>query len=138
MAAVFDKMVMGINRGINTVSENSKFLIEKAQINTAMQDVEKGKERTYRDLGELVYNLQTEGEIAIAQCKGICDEITGLNNKMRELQIQMQNLEAQKNVLRGYADSQTVDSNEYVLCDCGYNNKKDAKYCAKCGKQMKE
>ncbi len=52
-------------------------------------------------MGELVYNLQVAGEIDIAQCKGMCDEIMGLNNKMRELQIQMQNLEAQKNISRG-------------------------------------
>ncbi len=138
MAAVFDKMVMGINRGISTVSENSKIMIEKAQINTAMQDIEKRKERTYRDMGELVYNLQVAGEIDIAQCKGMCDEIMGLNNKMRELQIQMQNLEAQKNISRSYTDAQAVNSDEYILCDCGYNNKKEAKFCAKCGKQIKE
>ena len=34
---------MGINRGISTVSENSKIMIEKAQVNTAMQDIEKGR-----------------------------------------------------------------------------------------------
>ena len=68
----------------------------------------------------------------------MCDEIMGLNNKMRELQIQMQNLEAQKNISRSYTDAQAVNSDEYILCDCGYNNKKEAKFCAKCGKQIKE
>ncbi len=136
MAAVFDKMVMGINRGINAVSENSKYMIEKAQINTAVQDTEKGRERTYRALGELVYNLHAAGEIEIGQCQGMCSEINNLNAKLREFQIQLQNIEAQKNASQAYAGNQAVDSSEYVLCDCGYNNKKEAKYCAKCGKQI--
>ncbi len=43
MAGILDKMVVGINKGINIVSENSKLMVEKAQINTAVQDAENEK-----------------------------------------------------------------------------------------------
>lgn len=136
MAGVFDKMVVGINRGINAVSENSKLVIEKAQINTAIQDTEKEKEHIYRAMGELIYNLQISGEISVNQCGNMCDEIAKLNGRISELQIQMQNLNAQKKSLQEPGDGQTVDSSEYIRCECGFNNKETAKFCAQCGKQI--
>lgn len=138
MAGVFDKMVVGINRGINAVGENSKLMVEKAQINTAIHDAEKEREHIYRDMGELVYNLQADGVINISQCQNMCSEILKLNNKISEYQIQIQNLNAQKNSFQGQGNIQTVDSSEYVRCECGFNNKKTAKYCAQCGKQIKQ
>lgn len=136
MAGVFDKVVVGINRGINTVSENSKLMVEKAQINTAIQDAEKQKEHIYRDLGELVYNLQANGDISISQCQNMFNEILKLNNTISELEIQIQNLNAQKKSIQGQENSRNVDSLEYMRCECGFNNKKTAKFCAQCGKRI--
>lgn len=136
MAGVFDKMVVGINRGISTVSENSKLMVEKAQINTAIQDAEKEREHIYRDMGELVYNLQINGDISIIQCQNMCHEILKLNNKISEFQIQIQNLNAQKKSYQEQGENQTVNSSDYLRCECGFNNKKTAKFCAQCGKQI--
>lgn len=136
MAGILDKMVVGINRGINTVSENSKYMLEKAQINTAIQDAERERERIYRNMGELVYNLQSGKEINITQCESMCSEILNINNKIEELNIKKQNIELQKNTDSNYDSNYMADSNDYILCECGFNNKKGAKFCAICGKQI--
>lgn len=139
MAGVFDKMVVGINKGINAVSENSKVMIEKAQVNTAIQDAEKEKKRIYMELGELVYNLHVSGKINIEQCHGMCIEIKKLDSRIDGFQVQLNNLETQKNSLSGYENSityPTYPSDECILCECGFNNEKTAKFCVKCGKQI--
>lgn len=136
MAGVFDKMVVGINRGINTVSENSKLMVEKAQINTAIHDAEKERELIYRNMGELVYNLQADGVISISQCQNMCNEILKIDNKISEFQIQIQNLNTQRKTYQEQESNQTVDSSEYVRCECGFNNKKVAKFCAQCGNKI--
>ena len=43
MAEFFDKVLSGINKGVNTVSENSKIMVEKANLNTAKRNAENSR-----------------------------------------------------------------------------------------------
>lgn len=138
MAGFFDKVVEGLNKGVSTVSEGSKLLMEKANLNTQIKDVERDKNRLLQNMGTLVYNLHASGEIKIEQCVGMCGEVTAMDQKIIALQQQLQALEVPKTQPVQYA--QTVVPSEPVAngvtCECGFVNKEGAKFCAKCGKQM--
>lgn len=139
MAGFFDKVVEGLNKGVNTVSEGSKLIVEKANLNTQIKDTEREKNRLLQNMGTLVYNLQASGEISVEQCIGMCNEIAVKDRKIIELQGQLQALEAVKIQTVQYT-TQTVAPTDInangVICECGFINKEGSKFCAKCGKQV--
>lgn len=138
MAGFFDKVVEGLNKGVSTVSEGSKLIVEKANLNTQIKDVEREKGRLLQNMGTLIYNLHASGEIKIEQCIGMCNEVSAMDQKIVALQQQLQALEVPKTQSVQYA--QTIIPSEPVAngvtCECGFVNKEGAKFCAKCGKQM--
>lgn len=137
MAGIFDKVVVGLNKGVNTVSEGSKSLIEKAKINTQIQDCEQKKSNLFQTMGTLVYNLQSQNEIHIGQCEKICDEITSINTYLSELQRQLQTFEMPHGYDDSYFDSDSMVEKGGIVCDsCGFMNKSVARFCAKCGKKI--
>ncbi len=132
MANIFDKMVVGINKGVNTVSEGSKMLVEKAKLNTQIQDYEKERARLYQDIGTFIYNLQTSGEINIPQCNDMCDEVTVLGKKIEDLQLKIQELDSSR-----IQSSYSVPPEDGIACSsCGCVNTRDSKFCAGCGKPL--
>ena len=136
LANIFDKVVAGLNKGVNTVSEGSKLIVEKANINTKIGEFEKEKKRMLQNMGTLVYNLHINGEAEIEQCVEMYAEIENVDRNIASLQNQLHNLETQKN----QPVMQTVVPNEQVAdgvtCECGFVNKNGAKFCAKCGKNL--
>ena len=138
MAGFFDKVVVGLNKGVNTVSEGSKLIVEKANLNTQIRDTEKEKGRLLQNMGTLVYNLHTSGEINIEQCVGMCKEVATMDQRIMELQGQLQALEMPKTQPAQY--TQTIVPPEVITdgvpCSCGFINKDGAKFCAKCGKSL--
>ena len=138
MAGFFDKVVEGLNKGVSTVSEGSKLIVEKANLNTQIKDIEREKGRLLQNMGTLIYNLHASGEIKIEQCIGMCNEVSAMDQKIVALQQQLQALEVPKTQPVQYA--QTIIPSEPVAngvtCECGFVNKEGAKFCAKCGKQM--
>ena len=138
MAGFFDKVVEGLNKGVSTVSEGSKLIVEKANLNTQIKDVERDKNRLLQNMGTLIYNLHANGEIKIEQCVGMCNEVAAMDQKIIGLQQQLQALEIPKTTTVQYA--QTVVPAESVsngvTCECGFVNNEGAKFCAKCGKQI--
>ena len=138
MAGFFDKVVVGLNKGVNTVSEGSKLIVEKANLNTQIKDTEREKNRLLQNMGTLVYNLHANGEIEIEQCIGMCTEISAMDQKIMALQQQLQALEMPKTQPTQY--SQTAAPSAPIVngvhCQCGFVNKEGAKFCAKCGQAL--
>lgn len=138
MAGFFDKVVVGLNKGVNTVSEGSKLIVEKANLSTQIKDIERDKNRLLQNMGTLIYNLHASGEIKVEQCLGMCNEISAMDQKLIALQQQLQALETPKPQYTQY--TQTIvppaASAGGVVCGCGFVNKAGAKFCAHCGKQL--
>lgn len=135
MAGFIDKVVVGINKGVNSVSEGSKLLVEKAKINTQIQDAEREKNQLLMNMGNLVYNLHANGEIQIEQCAGICGGISQIEKEIANLQSQLQALETPHPQYYGEQNFQQPIENG-VRCQCGFINKESANFCAKCGQQL--
>lgn len=133
MADFLDKVLVGINKGVNTVSENSKLIVEKARLNTQLKEVEEKKLKLARQLGILAYNMQTKEEIEVEQFQGICDEITMYNGEVEKLKIEINSLEGSKTV---HIIDSTVNSADGIRCSCGTVNKQGSKFCATCGNKL--
>lgn len=138
MSGFFDKVVDGLNRGVSTVSENTKLFAEKANLSTQIKDIERDKLHLLKDIGTLVYNLHANGEIKIEQCLNMCDEVSAMEQRILELQERLKALETTKTQSMQY--TQTTVAVEPVengiTCKCGFINKEGAKFCAKCGTQL--
>lgn len=127
MADFFDKVVVGINKGISTVSEGSKSVVEKAKTNVQIQDIEKKRAQLIQNLGALTFNLINEGSLDLPQGEVMYQEITNLNQKIAELQEQMKAKEEQK------VQAPVAPVANGVVCTCGHQNKEGARFCSKCG-----
>ena len=137
MANFFDKVVVGLNQGINSVSESSKVFMEKAKLNTQIQDIEREKNSLLQNIGLLIYNLQVSGELTVEQCSGMCDEIKTADEQIAMLKKQIQTIEMQKGQTTSYNQGFTNQSIENgIRCECGNINKSGAKFCAKCGQPL--
>lgn len=134
MAEFLDKMLVGINKGMNSVSEGSKNLMEKARLNTEIKDNEAKKAHIAQQLGLLAYNLQSKGDISIEQFQAMCDEITQYNSVIEKLKANLQALDIPK---APPAAPQPQYQNG-IVCGCGFTNKPDAKFCAKCGSKLEQ
>lgn len=138
MAGIFDKMVVGINKSVNSVSEGSKTIVEKAKLKTQIQELEEEKRTLLNNMGGLVYNLQSEGHIHIEQCEGICREISNLNQNISNCQRQLELYDNMRNQPQQHI-YQPNDNAAYgggIRCTCGYMNKDGARFCANCGKPL--
>ena len=136
MASIFDKVIVGINNGINSVSEGSKNMVEKAKLNTQLQAAEDERNLVLQNIGTLVYNLHASGELSVESCKVMCYEVQRYNDQIAALQNQLQNLE--RGSQPGF-DPHLVGSmppEGGVRCTCGHINQVGAKFCAKCGNRL--
>lgn len=134
MADLFGKIIIGINKGVNSVSGSSKVIVEKARINAEIEEIGKERIKLIQNMGALVYNLQITGQIKIEQCIPICNEIAMGEMKIEELKKELKDLENMK--------TQNVENKNIAadlgekLCQCGFINKDTAKFCAGCGKPL--
>lgn len=134
MAGLFDRVVVGLTNGVNTVTEGSKQVVAKAQINTRIQQIERERNDIATSMGNLIYNLTLSGEIHIEQCDAMCVEIKNCNDKIAELQAELKALEAQRTPAAAPVYTAPADG---VRCgNCGFVNKSTAKFCAGCGSPM--
>ncbi len=96
MAGIFDKVVGELQKGVNSVSESSKFYVEKARLNTQIQNIEKERKQRIEGLGIMVYNMHSNGGIDIEQCGKACEEIDQMGLKINEIQGQLIALENER------------------------------------------
>ena len=134
---IMDKVVTGFNKGVSSVSEGSKTFVEKARINTKIEELEREKTRYMQNIGNLVYNLQSSGAVSIPQCEAICGEVAECDRQIEELKQQREALEQQRYQNQQYAQQQApMDYNAGVRCSCGFINRETAKFCASCGSAL--
>ncbi len=130
MADFFDKMLVGINKGVSSVSEGSKNMMEKAKINTSISDAEKDKKRIAEQLGVLVYDLHQNGEVLPEAVLALCDQITERNNQIAELKQKLSVMDAPK-------EAPVPAAAPGGFCpNCGSPVREGAKFCANCGNAM--
>ena len=123
MADIFDKMIMGINKGVKTVESGSKLMLEKAKLNTAIGDLEKEKKQIAEQLGAQVYNLYKTGDLVHPDLESFCIQI---DQKIAAIRENRSKLEA--------LDNRQPSQESTAVCGrCGAQNPQKAKFCSHCG-----
>lgn len=129
MADFFNKVMVGINKGVSSVSENSKLFMEKTKLNTSIKDKESEKNKLAQQLGLMAFSMQSRGEISLPQFEELCSKIEKCNSEIEDLNIQLLNLQ---NV------SNSANTENGIECACGYINKSNATFCAGCGAKLEQ
>ncbi|MBQ7033526.1 MAG: hypothetical protein IJN25_07715 [Clostridia bacterium] len=131
MADFLDKMIVGINKGVSSVSEGSRAMVEKAKINTAISDAEKTKAQLAQQLGSLTHQAQQNGLELPENLLAVCGQITACNDRIAELKNRLSEMEAAKAAAQVPAPEAvpTVP----VCPSCGTAGRPGGKFCAKCG-----
>lgn len=138
MADFFDKMKDGFNKGVATVSTGSKTIFEKNKINTIIKSLEDEKHQLAEIIGNKVYTYCVNNpglDIPLAEVANICNEISNRNKQIDDQKKRIAKLDEEMNQVRGGA---TINASyNGVKCKCGHVNSSEAKFCGKCGTQLK-
>lgn len=130
MADIFDKMLDGINKGVNSVAAGSKTMIEKAKINNAINNLENEKKELSTFIGEKVYSLYKEGKLQDTEEFGsLCEQIDLKNDAIAAKREELVKLEAP-------APAAPAQAGVVYCPQCGGQNAAGSKFCAKCGHQI--
>jgi len=134
--AVFDRIVVGINKGVATVGANSKAMIEKAKINTAIEGIEKERVRLVQLLGQKVFDSFNEnGEIDMEFVETFSEQINQCLQQTAEQQELLKQVEDELRKVTAAAGGGAVGVAGSV-CNCGHANTEGAKFCVKCGSKI--
>lgn len=138
MADFFDKMKDGFNKGVATISTGSKTIIEKNKVNTIIKSLEEEKRQLSEIIGNKVYTYCVNNpglDIPLAEVANICNEISNRNQQIEAQKKRIAELDEEMNHVRG---GSTINANyNGIKCKCGHVNSADAKFCGKCGTQLK-
>ena len=118
MADIFDKLFDGLNKGVTTVGANSKAMIEKAKVNSVIENLEREKKQSIELLGMKTYELYMSGsEISRDGIANFANEVTKRLHLIAEQQEQLKRI-----------------GNVYSpVCKCGHINTQGSRFCAGCG-----
>ena len=145
MASFLDKIVVGVNKGVTTVGANSKALVEKAKINTAIGSLEKQRSQILQNLGQKIFDEhQKTGEIASDDVvANFISEINRCNATIAQQHEQIKLIDeevkrATDAVVQASAERVPTQAISEGACSCGYVNPPNYKFCAGCGKVAEE
>ena len=128
MSDFLDKMLVSINKGVNTVSEGSKNILEKAKLNTRLKELDSEKAQLFQNLGVLAYRLQSGGQINVEEFDLACGNIAAAEAEAARIEEDIKKLER--------PEPQPEPQPGGVACSCGYVNKVGSKFCAGCGRKL--
>jgi len=132
MAGIFDKVVDGLNKGVATVGANSKAMMEKAQVKTAIKNLEVERKELAELLGMRVYETYIEtNEVTVD--KSVENFIAEIGKRLDGIELQqaeMKRIEDELNLITGSKSAGEPS------CACGHAVNADAKFCAKCGNAL--
>lgn len=134
MADIFDKMKMGLNKGVATISTGSKTVVEKTKINSIINNLEADKKCLCEAMGLKIFEFcgaNPETDFPCAEMIDFCNNIQLHNQQIEEQKRKLVELDAEMSRVLG-----TSNSVEQVVCSCGYSNIVGSKFCAKCGKEI--
>lgn len=134
MADIFDKMVAGINKGVATVGVGSKAMVEKAKVNSIINNLEKEKKQLAELLGIKVYDLRAQdADITAEDVEGFVSEIGKRNQLIEEQKQQLRRIELETSMVTGAQQQYAAGPS---ACKCGHANVQGAKFCAGCGSPL--
>lgn len=134
MADFIDKMKVGFNKGVATISTGSKTMVEKTKINSVINNLEADKKRLCESIGFTLLEFckqNPETDFPYGEMVSFCDKMAQYNQEIDVQKIKLAELDAEMNRVLG-----ATNSAEQVFCGCGYANVVGSRFCAKCGSKL--
>jgi len=148
MSNFFNKVAGGINKGVNTVSANSKAVMEKTKVKGVITNLENERRQYIQALGQMVYDLHAQtGQIsATDEITGYLTEITKRLEMMQQQNEELARIDAELAAATNTANPAAAPQAQVpvppaptppvaagTVCTCGQQNPGGAKFCAGCG-----
>jgi len=134
MADIFDKIVVGINKGVTSVGANSKAMVKRAKIKTAIEGIESERVQLVQLLGQKVYDIcVATGEISTDEVRGFVAQIQQRVEHIAQQEEQLRLVDEEVSAATGSVASAAPVG---AFCSCGHTNQAVAKFCAKCGNHL--
>jgi len=128
MADILNKMVSGLSQGVATVGANSKAMVAKANVKTAISNLEAERKQIAELLGMKVYDKFSSNADALGDA-GIANFINEIGNRTHAINENLAELKRIDDEL-GKATGGPAGG---VACVCGFVVADGAKFCPKCG-----
>ena len=137
MAEILTKIAGGISRGVATVGANSKAVMDKAKINTAIDNFRSERNELAKMLGQKVYEkFKSTGRIVVDE--SIASFIREIDNRTEAINNQHELLKKVEEELSMVVGGGASAGNDVIACgECGHGNHPGAKFCAGCGSPTK-
>ena len=127
MANFFDRVVYEVNKGVSSVTESSKELLEKSRLDGAINECKEQKLKIAQEIGVKIYNMYMTGEEVPDAVKTDCDGITQKINEIKAHKRRLDEIRAQE---------QGEQNTTKKVCECGFENAPASNCCQKCGKKL--
>ena len=135
-----DKIVGSINKGVDSVSANSKAFLEKSKLNSQIEELNRARNRYIYEIDNIVFSLYSTGELTVPQCDELCKNIINGDNKIADLKKQIEIIEQQRKEQQALNSMASIYSpaelQDGIKCSCGFTNKAGSKFCAACGSPL--
>ncbi|MCL2563183.1 MAG: hypothetical protein FWE08_04015 [Oscillospiraceae bacterium] len=135
MPNFLDKVAGGINKGVATVSANSKAMMEKSQVKTIIKNLETERKQLAELLGMKLYETCTESGETLAD-ESMANFITEIKKRLDGISEQEAALLRIEEELSRVTGAKPAVSGDGVACACGHTAPQGAKFCAKCGNTL--
>jgi NADH pyrophosphatase NudC (nudix superfamily) len=130
MAALFDKLKQGVNRGVTTVSVKSKEMLEGTKVKSQISDIQDKKKAALEELGNIAYTMFLKGEFNEERLRAKCAAIKGLDTQIGEKEDELREIHSRAELALG-------KPKPIAVCACGTEIHGGAKFCGTCGRETK-
>ena len=133
----FGKLKSSVNRGITTISVKTSSALEKTQIKTHIESLQKEVERLYSGIGESAYKMW-ECEEDFSKLNVAFEQVKGKKAEIEELKQKLNSIDNRDNQILGTTTEEVkIDVTKYTCQACGAQFETPVNFCRKCGQAMK-
>ena len=137
MSDFLNRMKGAVDKGVTAASVKFKESVEVVKLRTKLKNFSNEKNERILELGSIVYTLFKQGTLKDqgARIEEKCGAIQDLDRKIQETENEMERIHRESEEFLGRSQG---DSSTLIKCECGAVLKKEAKFCAFCGKNVLE
>ena len=135
MRGFLEKMTDSVGKGVATVGANSKALVEKTKVNSAISSLEADKKYLHLLLGQKVYELSKAGQ-DIAADDGVQNFISEIDRHVELIKEQNEKLRRIDEEVAMVTYGGAKPSQTETTCKCGNVSFAGSKFCEECGSAM--
>ncbi len=136
MAGFLDNVLNKLNSGIEKVADNSKTMVEKSKLNSAVKNLEAEKKQVYEAIGMKLFEFMvntTEGDFPREEAFNLCTLVAQKDQEIADIKAQIAALDSAAPVTQQAAMPQ---ENQGLVCSCGFVNAPGAQFCVRCGNKF--